>query len=69
MAAGGRDGDDAADVVGAEVCPFEDEHAAHGATDYGGDLLDAEVVEEELVEAEVGLVGEIWRGRVDGGGK
>lgn len=51
VAAGGRDGDDAADVVGAEVGPFEDEHAAHGTADDGGDLLDAEVVEEELVEA------------------
>ena len=41
VAAGGGDGDDAADVLGAEVGPFEDKHAAHGATDDGGNLLDA----------------------------
>lgn len=41
VAAGCGDGNDAAHVGGAEVGPFEDEHAAHGAADDGGDLPDA----------------------------
>jgi hypothetical protein len=54
MAAGGGNGHDAAHIVLAEICPLENEHAAEGTTDDGGNLLDAKLVEKKLVKAGVG---------------
>lgn len=52
VAGGGGEGDDVADVArGRAEGPFEDGHAAHGAADDDGDGADAEVVEDEFVEA------------------
>lgn len=52
MTGGGGDWDDVVDVFwGRAEGPFEDGHAAHGATNGDGDGADAEVVEYEFVEA------------------
>ena len=45
------DGDDVADIVLAEVRKLEHEHAAHRPAHHGGDLLDAEVVEDQSEDA------------------
>jgi len=46
-------GDDALDVVAAEVGKFQHQHAAHGAADDGGDLAHAEVVQDELEDVDI----------------
>jgi hypothetical protein len=51
MAARGGDGDDVADVFGRRAQrPLEYGHAAHGTANDDGDLPDAKMVEDQLVE-------------------
>lgn len=61
MTRAGGEGHDAADIVGSEEGVLENEHAAHGATNDGGYLLDAEVVEDELVDTNVILNSDEWK--------
>lgn len=44
MTGGGGDGDDTADILGAEVGPLEHKHAAEGTSDTSGYLGYAQIV-------------------------